>query len=127
MVKEVEAHEAKKRAIKSAYQTILENARKGQLDLTWWERHITLRKFKNQLQEECRPMLHEGKYYIHPFLCGTHRDRWDQRWINYGAFILEQLGYIEVQTHIGIVGEPYIRATLPRSLAEQILFSKKGS
>lgn len=127
MVKEVEAHEAKKRVAKSVYKTMLENARRGQLELTWWERHVTMRNFKKQLQKECRPMLHEGKYYVHPFLCGVHRDKWDQRWINYGAYLLEQLGYIQVETHLGIVGEPYIRAILPQSLAEQILFSSKGS
>lgn len=126
-VREVEEYERKKRIAKSQYQEMLNNARKGQLDLTTWEKYITLPKFKKQLEQECRPMEHKGEYYVHPFLCGVHSGRWDAKWINYGAFLLEQLGYLDIEVHVGIVKELYLRARCPKTQAEQILFSKKGS
>lgn len=125
-VREVEEYERKKQAARTEREQIVENARNGVMTFTFWEKYVTLPKFIKQLELECRPTEYKGQYYVHPFLCGVHSGRWDDRWINYGAFLLEQSGYLDVEIHVGIVRELYLRARCPKSAAEQILFSKKG-
>lgn len=127
MARTVQEYERKKQAAKDKYKQDIENARRGIVDMSWWERNIKLPRFKKQLQAECQPSSYGNEYYVLPFFTGKNNGRWSEHWLNYGAYLLEQNGYLNVKVkHDGIVGF-YLYATLPKTPAEQILFSKKGS
>ncbi len=127
MMREVHEVESRKQREKSRYKEEMENARKCILTLTLWEKYILLPRFKRQLENECDPMLHGGQYYVHPFLCGLHYKDWNERWIRYGAFLLEESGYLNVEAVYDAVSDHfYIRATLPKTVAQQVLFGKSN-
>lgn len=125
MVREVQEYERKKAEEKARVSQDILEARNGYIKLSLWEKLITMPRFKKLLAKETHIYKSDGIYKVYNTL--GSRYGYSRKWINYGAHLMEQQGYLEVKVYSDICGRPEITATCPRSTAEQVLFSKKGS
>lgn len=123
-VREVEEYERKKAQQRAKQSQDILDARNGYIEMSLWEKFVTLPRFKNLLQKETHLYKHEGTYRVYNTL--GSRYGYDRKWISYGAYLMEQQGYLDVQVVSDVCGRPEITAKCPRSTAEQVLFSKKG-
>jgi hypothetical protein len=124
MMKAIKDYEDKKRLKEKQIQQDIFDARRGIVKMSLWEKYITLPKFKRQLQQECNnPSEYDGVYRVYCFTCGINSRTWSLHWLSYGAFLLEQLGYINVEVPFDTISEHhYITAQLPKTTAERILY-----